>query len=1561
MAEQRKFKKIMATASALAMIAAGSAAEAAQYVGTGSPVTIVDGAVTLDSTGASTPWVAGDSFASIPNGTGVGVQFGDATKIATVATYDVNSGGAVTVTANTSSVASIVNSGTGNADKATMTVQDNKTITFGGSEGVRANGASQAAGDFSALGTVTLGGGAGANMVVNGNATFTGAVESDASAASTLTVNTGSEVSFNTVGNANKLNTITINDGASATFTEGFTATNMALSGTAIIPNDKNAGGQVDGTAVDKGVLSFAGSATMSNAIGSTNRLSEVRIGSGTVTFDNAVNSKINFTADGTAIINDTKVLNGVVTTDVNGAGTVRFVANSDLGGGATSFGEQGAALKAVELQGAGTVKMNNTVASNNYANSFTFKDNAAILQFAGAANLTGNLVADTDGNGQVVFGAKGSINGLIGTDSKKFGSITSKADIVTISAGNHYTTNGMAISAKDAGFSFADGANILSGNITSSTADGLVTFAGDSNVKVEVGSSGNALASVTLSGEAGKKVTFEQNINATTTNITGGATAEFAGSTAVGGMKIGANGGGLLIRGDNDFTTGAIAIDPHTNPASIEITDNVSTAGPRTIKFGQVGNAAETTQALDLLKINANAGEDTSVLLSAGSNISSIEVHNEKAIIDFGTASAADGSYKIGGITPQTNEFGAVQITRNTVLVGAGEGAQSNIGTADAKLASIEIKDNGLISGSDHTLTLEDGVNIYAKAIINDSSDGEVIFATDAKNIFDAPNTKALRAFRLNNGSAVDLQSALIADDITLGKNAVLSVSKEVTSTNGINGANASEGTLKLVNNAELEMKTNVGTGNALAEIQFAGGDVKVATTKQLLADNYRFTSENDVNFTLSDTTAKYVGKFTNNSAEGVNHTVILNRASTEFAGDITTTGEQITVQLDDTKNATISTANVNGANFVTATDTKGELTLNKDGLTMGAIGAVSASLAKVTFAENASVTDLYATNAIVSATKTAKLAGMIDAAVDGPGAVSFVGSATVKQNMGANAALSRVDFSSNAADKVVVESTSIAATDIALNKGAVEFSKSATLAGAVAITDSNVNLFDKTVTSTGAVTINGDNTLMVDVKDTAGVLSSGRIVASNGLTVDAGATMAVTLNDQSTPRRGKNVAASAPISVIESSAAAVPGFNLANVTVTNDNIFNKWVAGTSANGGLNFTQEDNTPAAIAILSESISTTDMNNLETMCDAVAGTGASNFLNTVSEFTDGNGGFTDDAFEAIERLTPADVSEVLVDTVMAVSSGMSTRLNTLAGGHSFVAAGDDERYGAWATPFIGTATQKEDGAMVGYKADTYGASFGFDSKVNQDTVIGAAITAAHSEIDHENSKSGDESKIDLLAFSLYGKHQLNDRWSAQSVATFATNSVRTTEKRLTGVTGGVNQFDTIKSDYNAMSFSAESMMSCNHMTDAGMLTPIMGLRYSRLNTSGYQQSGSTNNGNLYVVTKPINKLDVVLGARLTGENYYLSSMMISPEIHAFVNHDVINKDGSTSLGIDGATQPLISKAGELSKTTYNVGFSLTSEYSMMEYGLGYDAHFAKKRIGHQGTIKVRVNF
>jgi len=338
-------------------------------------------------------------------------------------------------------------------------------------------------------------------------------------------------------------------------------------------------------------------------------------------------------------------------------------------------------------------------------------------------------------------------------------------------------------------------------------------------------------------------------------------------------------------------------------------------------------------------------------------------------------------------------------------------------------------------------------------------------------------------------------------------------------------------------------------------------------------------------------------------------------------------------------------------------------------------------------------------------------------------------------------------------------------------------------------------------------------------------------------------------------------------------------------------------------------------------------------------------------------------------ELAQRLVASDVGAVLGDLTTGVAADLGSRMGTLAGlqgspvqtkvvsnGTTGLSAGDDaNRYGAWISPFFNKSTQKSRKGAAGYTSTTGGGSFGFDTKANDDMIVGLALSMLHTDVKHKNFKSGDKTKVDSVMFSVYGMQQITDNWFAQGLVTAGSSKVSTNENRKVAN----NTYQKASGKYTSMSFSGEALLGYNYVMDQVSITPMGGVRLTRVNEGGYTETGTTNQ-NLTISRKALNKAELILGARVAGGTFDLNGLSVTPEIHGFLNQDVIGKASKVDMTLKSGGK-LVDKSAKPNKTTFNVGVGLNATYNSMEYGAGYDAHLANKFVGHQGTLKVRVNF
>jgi len=343
---------------------------------------------------------------------------------------------------------------------------------------------------------------------------------------------------------------------------------------------------------------------------------------------------------------------------------------------------------------------------------------------------------------------------------------------------------------------------------------------------------------------------------------------------------------------------------------------------------------------------------------------------------------------------------------------------------------------------------------------------------------------------------------------------------------------------------------------------------------------------------------------------------------------------------------------------------------------------------------------------------------------------------------------------------------------------------------------------------------------------------------------------------------------------------------------------------------------------------------------------------------------GNSGIED----LIKRLTPTE-TPILADLTRDISSNivanriggrpqvLDHKAELASTGNNGLSAGDyTTAYGIWVNPSMLKVKQKTSKGAAGYTASVGGASLGFDTKANEDMVIGLALSYLNTNVKHKDFKSGDKTKVDSLMLSIYGLQQITDNWYTHGIVTVGTNKVKTKEARRTGATAT----ELATGNYRAMSFSGELMLGYNSYMKQASFTPMAGVRVTKVNSAGYTETGTTNQ-NLIISRKELNRVELVAGARIYGSDYVMNGLTVLPEIHGFVNHDVIGKKQKSDVRLASVEDYLRTKGGKPAKTLFNAGLSLNTSYNKMEYGLGYDAHMAKKYVAHQANLRVRVNF
>jgi outer membrane autotransporter protein len=653
------------------------------------------------------------------------------------------------------------------------------------------------------------------------------------------------------------------------------------------------------------------------------------------------------------------------------------------------------------------------------------------------------------------------------------------------------------------------------------------------------------------------------------------------------------------------------------------------------------------------------------------------------------------------------------------------------------------------------------------------------------------------------------------------------------------------------------------------------------------------------------------------------------------------------------------------------------------------------------VAFAENTEVFgDSYAKEIAVAPTKTAKFNKIVDGGkvtLTDDSTAEFKEGATLLSTLESNANLAVANFAGNTIIRNGVGTSAHPFAKISFTN--TDDKKSQFVAGDLYATDidlKNTNLFaiddviiHGKITSVGTHYNSGLNNIVLTdgVAGTPSTFSgalqfttsydgniNGYFIVDGANTVAdfAGATsVKLFLDDQSKAR----VTDGTEVKIfIESNGGKLSKLDLAKVDgkSTPRNGFTEWVYDTDK--GV-FTGKDiSGPAGKAILDAkgaSIRGREnylaLNNRNNTLDAK---GYSDELYNLGQNAATQGDFVK-SVDQFNNPSTAQASQAITEAVNEAGSIITSRMQTLANPEALkltsasdegIAAGeqDSARYGVWGSPFYNQGIQKMRKGVSGYRSKTYGGTVGFDTMANDTMIVGLAATVVKTDIKHKNINAGDKTKANTVMFSIYGLQQINEDWFLQGVANFGSTKVKNSAGR-TGFNEGAVDRQTAYAKYDSMSWGGEVMAGYSwKMSDLAALAPMIGIDYTRTSDSGYTETG-TRNQNQVVSKKSIDNIKGIVGIRGVMASTDYSGVTITPEAHAFVRQSLGNKKAKMNISLNGLATKLSTLEIKPAKTFVNVGAGLNAQSGMYDYGITYDAHLANKYVGHQGTLKVRVNF
>ncbi|WP_341755343.1 autotransporter outer membrane beta-barrel domain-containing protein [Candidatus Tisiphia endosymbiont of Ptychoptera albimana] len=844
---------------------------------------------------------------------------------------------------------------------------------------------------------------------------------------------------------------------------------------------------------------------------------------------------------------------------------------------------------------------------------------------------------------------------------------------------------------------------------------------------------------------------------------------------------------------------------------------------------------------------------------------------------------------------------------------------------------------------------------------------------------------------------------------DIIISAGATAEFANSVTTRN-IKGHAAGQGTVQFSNAETIIVNSAIGATNAVDTLDIAGADVKIT---QAVSANYINFSNASKEATLTLERTSTVGGIRTNGNNV--HTLALAADFTTGIQDIGSENNRLkSIKLLGDHKITINSGVYSDVS--TNTNNTGKVIFNLDRSFAYNLGTDKLRLSDVTFAKNATVRgDVYSKQITIASDKTATFAGTINRTISVPNSTvdgasisrslkSFaystqIGSDEIKNEgiakfdkavlVDAKITGGKVTFADNvwfkqtangkevnfAADKFVILEQNISFANIKADKAKIIIlPKTVSITGNLAAKGLTVDLAANQLKYTGQAQLTGDVELVTAYDTSSG--AGGNIEVQTGSKLDLSKADELIIKVKAQTDINKIPEGGVKYVVISS----VDGKGL--VAIDNSKIKldptgeqNRFVQWSMDSSDLKLYITDISKQVIdKDIAESLSQEER-KFYTLLNNVTdrNSSAGKFRNNIGLMD------REHALQAMDRILPGNENPIgaslarnptfetiglmaQVDTqITATRMGNSVPMQNAA---SAVGSGDDDtlRYGVWGSPFYGTACQETYKGVSGYKAKSAGGIVGFDGLVNDNLLLGAAYSRINTQMSHQDKKFGDKTNGKTNIFSLYSLYNLTNNWFTEAIASYGITRVRNSEGRLiaTNVKRNVTALETAAAKYKSISYSGQLLTGYNYIaSEKLMITPTIGFRYSQFKDAGYTETG-TKFQNLVVKKRSYNKFEGILGLR-TAATLKANKVLLIPELHGYVNHDFKGKAPIIDARLDGINEPLPTKSVKPVKTFFTVGTGFTAKYNMMECGIIYNVNIASKYIGHQGSLKVKVNF
>ena len=313
------------------------------------------------------------------------------------------------------------------------------------------------------------------------------------------------------------------------------------------------------------------------------------------------------------------------------------------------------------------------------------------------------------------------------------------------------------------------------------------------------------------------------------------------------------------------------------------------------------------------------------------------------------------------------------------------------------------------------------------------------------------------------------------------------------------------------------------------------------------------------------------------------------------------------------------------------------------------------------------------------------------------------------------------------------------------------------------------------------------------------------------------------------------------------------------------------------------------------------------------------------------------------------------TELAYQETSNLSSLLTNRLSHLHladNGDTGISAGDEQlNYGTWVSGSVGKGLFKaKDSSKI--KHNIGGATIGFDGKIDDDTILGVALSyninslkpKVASSNNDKNSRTDFSTNTRSIIGSVYGSMQADEQLVIHGNITL-------------GKLYGKTKYQSFLSEDNSFKLKGE-LFGAN--IGANYYIPLASLVLVPSLTGSYEgvKFAAVKQGNFNTDKTYVQKFSITPSLSLATTFEYENFQLI-PEVTASYSNSPFIK--SKKLKVRNASGKTLSNNKiSVAKDSYNLGASLTLASERIETSIGYERTAQPKYLGHIGYLKLRIN-